>query len=116
MDIDGYASIVAYTEFLQSQNIDAVAYSTAPFNASVPKELQKIKICREYAFKGDEKIKILKNLGLNVNVMIKSDLSQKPISATMIRDKIKKGENWKQYVPNAVFDYITKNHLENKIK
>jgi len=65
---------------------------------------------------GDEKIKILKNLGLNVNVMIKSDLSQKPISATMIRNKIKKGEDWKQYVPKAVFEYITKNHLENKIK
>ena len=59
LDIDGYASIIAYTKFLQSKGVDAIAFSTAPFNASIPKELQEEDLSRKFLFSGDEKFIIL---------------------------------------------------------
>lgn len=66
---------------------------------------------------GEEKYKSLKeDLKLNVEVLWRVSLEDKGISASDIRKKIQEGKEWKQYVPNFVYKYITENQLDKRIK
>lgn len=50
IDIDAYAGIIAYSELLELQNIEAAAVSTAPLNESIPPLVKqwKTKLKRKY--------------------------------------------------------------------
>jgi inorganic pyrophosphatase len=50
LDIDAYAGCVAYAELLSLQGIEAIAFSSAPLNESVPKSVRSwgIKISNDY--------------------------------------------------------------------
>lgn len=66
---------------------------------------------------GEEKLKSLKeDLKLDVEVLWRVTLKEKGISASDIRKNIQEGKQWKQYVPNAVYKYITENKLDERIK
>ena len=66
---------------------------------------------------GEEKLKSLKNdLKLDVEVLWRVTLSNKGISASDIRKYIQEGKEWKQFVPNFVYNYITKNDIDKRIK
>lgn len=66
---------------------------------------------------GEEKYTYLKEkLKLDVDVLWRVTLEEKGISASDIREKIQKGQEWKQYVPNYVYKYVTENHIDKRIK
>ena len=66
---------------------------------------------------GEEKLKSLKeDLNLDVDVLWRVTLEEKGISASDIRKKIQEGKEWKQYVPEFVYKYITENKLDKRIK
>lgn len=64
---------------------------------------------------GEEKEKTLKALGLKVDVFQKGTFDEKENNSTSIREKIYHNEDWKDEVPNYVYKYITKNHLDKRI-
>ncbi len=66
---------------------------------------------------GEEKLKSLKeNLKLDVEILWKVTLNEKGISASDVRKCIQEGKEWKQYVPHFVYQYITENNLDTRIK
>lgn len=65
---------------------------------------------------GKEKYKILKNLKLNVKVMWYRSEAEKPISGSLVRQKIADKENWEQLVPISVAEYIKSHNLDGRIQ
>ena len=66
---------------------------------------------------GEEKLKSLReDLNLDVEVLWKVTLQEKGISASDIRKNIQEGKEWKQYVPEFVYKYLTENQLDKRIK
>lgn len=66
---------------------------------------------------GEEKLKSLKeDLNLDVDVLWRVPLEEKGISASDIRRLIQEEKEWKQYVPNFVYNYIIKNDIDRRIK
>lgn len=66
---------------------------------------------------GEEKLKSLKeDLDLEIDVLWRVTLKEKGISASDIRKCIQEGKEWKQFVPNFVYNYIIENNLDKRIK
>jgi len=63
---------------------------------------------------GYEKLHRLGELGYGTVVLF--DDREKKMCSTDIRQKIVDGEDWKQMVPNAVYEYILANNLTDKVK
>lgn len=63
---------------------------------------------------GYEKLHRLQSLGYKTVVLF--DDHEKQMSSTQIRHKIVDGEDWKQLVPKAVYEYILANDLTEKVK
>lgn len=64
---------------------------------------------------GTEKKTALEKIGCIVEVMWKKNIDQKLISGTDVRQCIRAGKAWKQYVPLSVFKYITEHGLDKRI-
>ena len=62
---------------------------------------------------GYEKLERLKSLGYNTVVLF--DDREKNMCSTEIREKIFEGTEWKEMVPNAVYEYIIENNLTEKV-
>ena len=62
---------------------------------------------------GYEKLHRLKELGYGTHVLF--DTRKKAMCSTEIRQKIFDGDDWKQMVPNAVYEYIIENGLTEKV-
>ncbi len=62
---------------------------------------------------GYEKLHRLGKLGYGTNVLF--DTREKAMSSTEIRQKIIDGQEWKDMVPKAVYQYITENNLTDKV-
>ena len=66
---------------------------------------------------GEEKERVLREeLGLDVEILKRGTFEDKKANSTEIRGKIYRGEEWKDEVPNYVYQYITTNHLDERIK
>ncbi|MBQ7345285.1 MAG: nicotinate-nucleotide adenylyltransferase [Oscillospiraceae bacterium] len=63
---------------------------------------------------GYEKLDRLKSLGYGTVVLF--DDREKKMCSTEIRQKIVEEEDWKQMVPEAVYQYIVENDLTEKVK
>ena len=63
---------------------------------------------------GYEKLNRLKSLGYGTVVLF--DTRQKAMCSTEIRQKMVNGDNWKQMVPEAVYQYVVENNLVDKVK
>ena len=63
---------------------------------------------------GYEKLHRLSELGYGTVVLF--DNREKKMCSTEIREKIVADEDWKQMVPNAVYEYILENGLTEKVK
>lgn len=63
---------------------------------------------------GYEKLHRLKELGYGTIVLF--DDREKKMCSTEIRQKILVGDEWKHMVPEAVYEYILKNDLTDKVK
>lgn len=62
---------------------------------------------------GYEKLERLKALGYGTVVLF--DDREKAMCSTEIRQKIVTGDDWKQMVPNAVYEYVMNNNLTDKV-
>ena len=62
---------------------------------------------------GYEKLERLKALGYGTVVLF--DDREKKMCSTEIREKIFAGSDWKDMVPNAVYEYIVENGLTEKV-
>lgn len=62
---------------------------------------------------GDCKKERIKKWGYNVQVLWKK--TEKGISSTMLRQCMVEGKPWKQYVPNATYEYILANEIDKRI-
>lgn len=62
---------------------------------------------------GYEKLHRLSELGYDTFVIPRGD---KGMCSTEIRTKIVEDDDWKYMVPEAVYNYITENHLTDKVK
>lgn len=69
-----------------------------------------------YDMWGQQKKTMLEELGCDVEVLWQRALAEKAISGTQIRQRIKDGLEWRQYVPESVYQYIVTNHFDIRIK
>ena len=65
---------------------------------------------------GRSKKKMLEDIGCHVEVMWQRDISEKVLSGTDVRTCIRMNMDWKQYVPQFVYQYIQQNHLDDRIR
>lgn len=64
---------------------------------------------------GERKEQILSSQGFKTEIMWVRDNSSRITSGTEIRELIASGGEWKSLVPKSVYDYITKNGLDERI-
>lgn len=62
---------------------------------------------------GDCKKERIEKWGYKVHVLWKK--TEKGISSTMLRQCMVEGKPWKQYVPNATYEYIIANEIDKRI-
>ena len=60
---------------------------------------------------GMEKKEKLEALGCSVEILWKVDQSEKGISGSDVRKLMAYGKEWRQFVPEFVYDYVIANHL-----
>ena len=65
---------------------------------------------------GEKKLETLKGLGLVTEVMWVRTDKERITSGTEVRQLIRTDGEWRHLVPNAVYDYITRNGLIQTIK
>lgn len=67
-----------------------------------------------YDLWGEEKVARMSKEGYNVEVLWKSE--NKGLSSSFIRKQIAEDKEWKQYVPEATYDYMKKYKIDLRIK
>lgn len=63
---------------------------------------------------GRKKEKLLRGLGVKVEVLYEKSKDEKLISSTAIRDKIRNDREWEALVPPSVYKYIVQKGFEEK--
>ena len=69
-----------------------------------------------YDMWGLEKKAVLERLGCNVELLWQKTPSEKVISGTQLRQRIRDGMEWRQYVPEFVYQYVMTYHFDVRIK
>ncbi len=64
---------------------------------------------------GEEKCEILRDLGLDVEVLWRRPLSEKGITGAEVRRKIGFYKQWDHLVPRSVYDYVRENKIDERI-
>lgn len=70
-------------------------------------------ICDEW---DEEKFKILRSLGLEIDTLWRREPEQKGVTSSWIRSCIATDEEWAHLVPKSVYEYLTANALDQRIK
>lgn len=65
---------------------------------------------------GEKKLKILKELGLNVEVLWVKKGKEKGISSTDIRAKVGKNQEWEYLVPESTVEVVKKFKIDKRIR
>lgn len=65
---------------------------------------------------GDRKKELMESVGLKVEVLWKRSEGEKGINATVIREKIAKGEDWESLVPVATVEVIKEFGIDQRIR
>lgn len=63
-----------------------------------------------------KKYEIFKSLGLKVKILPANSTQETRISGTFVRNLIRTGGEWKDFVPKSVYDYILNNNLVQLIE
>lgn len=106
---------------LQEFKIPDTAYDIIPFPINYPEYIQQYvpkngtHFMRIYDEWDEEKYKILKSLGLDVEILLKKPLEDKGITGSWIRSCIATQQEWAHMVPKSVYRYLTENHLDERI-
>ncbi len=64
----------------------------------------------------EEKLKILKGLGLKTEILWKREGEEVGTTGTLVRHRIAEGEPWKDLVPKYAYRYITEHGIDERIK
>ena len=64
----------------------------------------------------EEKYRILKGLGLTVEILFRKTPEEKGITASLVRSAIATDQEWAKMVPKSVYRYITEHDLDERIK
>ncbi|MGN1165998.1 MAG: nicotinate-nucleotide adenylyltransferase [Lachnospiraceae bacterium] len=63
----------------------------------------------------EEKYKVLKELGLNIEVLWKRMPEEKGVTASWVRSCIATDQEWAHLVPKSVYHYLTEHNLDERI-
>lgn len=108
----------ALREFGVSEN----EYEIIPFPISFPEYILQYAPKDAVYYMGlfdewdEEKYKILRSLGLQVEVLWRKSLDEKGVSASWVRSCIATDQEWAHLVPRSVYAYLTENGLDKRIK
>ena len=61
-------------------------------------------------------VMVASGIGCDIEILWEIPLIEKGISGSEVRKIIANGKEWKEYVPEYVYDYILFNHLDEKIR
>lgn len=64
----------------------------------------------------EEKYKILRSLGLDIEILWRKEENEKGVTSSWIRSCIAMEQEWNHLVPKSVYRYLTENHLDQRIK
>jgi nicotinamide-nucleotide adenylyltransferase len=64
----------------------------------------------------EEKYKIMVGLGLDVEVLWRRNREESGVTGTWVRSCIALDQEWAHLVPKPVYEYLTKNELDKRIK
>ncbi len=70
-------------------------------------------LCDEW---DEEKYKILRSLGLEVEVLWTKPPEEKGVTSSWVRSCIATDQEWAHLVPKSVYAYLTEHHLDERIK
>jgi cytidyltransferase-like protein len=109
-------------EAMLEAGVSRQAFEIVPFPINYPK-LIKYYVPSDATFFvtiydewGHEKVKVLRSLGITVDIMWERPMSDRLTTGTEIRSLMKKQEPWQHLVPNAVFSVVKQLNLEFKIR
>lgn len=97
-------------------------YEIVPFPISYPEYITQYVPKDAVYFMGiydewdEEKLKVLRELGLQTEILWKKDLKDKGLTASWVRSCIATDHEWAHMVPKSVYAYLTGNELDKKIK
>lgn len=89
-------------------NFPALIFNYAPQNAKYYMSI--------YDEWGIKKKEVLENLGCNIEILWHVSLEEKGISGTDVRKRILLNKEWKHLVPHFVYEYVTSNYLDERIR
>ena len=70
-------------------------------------------ICNEW---DEEKYKILRSLGLDIEILWRKSPAEKGITSSWVRSCIATDQEWAHLVPKSVYTYLTEHHLDERVK
>lgn len=106
---------------LKEFNVAETEYEMIPFPINYPEYILQYAPKDAVYYMGifdewdEEKYTILRELGLNVEILWKRTPEEKGITASWVRSCIATGQEWAHLVPKSVYRYLTENGLDEKI-
>ena len=103
-------------------NVPESEYDIIPFPINYPEYILQyapkdaIYFMTIYDGWGEEKYKILKGLGLDVDILWRKPPEEKGITASQVRGCIAMDQEWQHLVPKSVYRYLTEKGLDQRIK
>jgi len=107
---------------LREFNVPDVEYEFVPFPINRPEYILQYApqdavyytgICDEW---DEEKYKILRSLGLEIEILWRRGPEEKGVTASWIRSCIATDEEWAHLVPKSVYEYLTGHDLDLRIR
>lgn len=107
---------------LREFSVSDTEFEFVPFHISRPEYILQyapkqaiyyIGICDEW---DEEKYKILRSLGLEVEILWRKGQEEKGVTASWVRSCIATDEEWAHLVPKSVYEYLNVNELDQRIK
>lgn len=115
-----YERLLLITNALKEKGLDKSSFTVVPFPIEYPERLKfyaptsAMYFITIYDKWGEEKLRRLKQSGLNTTVLWKRP--DKGICASDVRRLIRKGEKWEHLVPNSVAEQIKELGIDTRIK
>lgn len=107
---------------LREFNVPDAEFEFIPFPISRPEYIlqyapkQAVYYLGMYDEWDEERYKILTALGLTTDILWRKSVEEKGVTASWIRSCIATDEEWAHLVPKSVYEYITANQLDERIK
>lgn len=107
---------------LREFNVPELEYEFIPFPINRPEYILQyapkdavyyMGLCDEW---DEEKLKILRSLGLETEILWRRTPEEKGVTASWIRSCIATDEEWAHLVPRSVYEYLTYQGLDQRIK